>query len=595
MEVSGGAMSLTLLFPLLLAGEPAKPAVSATDEPPLRIWISNDGRFVRGDRAKVQVWAEDDGYLVVLQADTEGHLQVLFPIDPADDNFLRGGKKYEVRSRGGRDAFDVGANTGNGTVYAAVSRVPFRFDQFVISNHWDYRTLEPQQLPEDPESELTELVRKMAQGSFDYDLMNYYVVESVTYASDSYYSYYPSVGYSYGCGYWGCGSGFSFSLAFGAPYYYPPYYYRPYYYYPYYSYYGYPYYPYYYRPAYYYPYHSYYPYYGYGRYPYYGHGGFPYVTPYRSRIGGPYYGNQPYSPYRFRGASVTNADFRDRRYTFGNAVNTVYAPPRRFTEAETASPLRRTLDRDVAAQSEPTLRRRVASTSGADRGDPVRAGERRTPSGTIEARRARPAETGKRDPMPVDATPRRSSSASGGERRTQSGTSDARRSRPAESPRSSDTRSRHEAMPVDLSPRPSSSAEGSERRTGSGTIEARRARPAESSRGMDARNGREAMPVDISPRRSSSDDRSDRTARRSGGDGLPQATRAEPRSAPRGEPRSSGGGEWGGSRSSGGGDRGGSGGGSWGGNGGGDRGGGGWGGGGGGGGGVSSSGGGRRH
>ncbi len=585
-------MSLTLLFPILLAGEPAKPAVAATDEPPLRIWINNDGRFLRGDRAKVHVWAEDDGYLVVLQADTEGHLKVLFPIDPADDNFLRGGKKYEVKSRGGRDAFDVGDHTGRGTIYAAVSRSPFRFDEFVVSNHWDYRTLEPQQLPEDPESDLTDLVRRMAQGSFDYDLMSYYVVESVTYASDSYYSYYPSVGYHYGCGYWGCGSGFSFSLAFGAPYYYPPYYYRPFYYYPYYSYYGYPYYPYYpyyYRPVHYYP---YYPYYGYGRYPYHGHG-FPYVTPYRSRVGGPYYGNQPYNPYRFRGATVTNTDFRDRRYTFGNAVNTVYVPPRRFTEAETSSPLRRTLDRDVAAQSEPTLRRRVASTSGADRGDPVRAGERRTESGTIEARRARPAEsprtseTGRRDPMPVDASPRRSSSAGGGERRTESGTIDARRSRPAESPRGSDTRSRHEAMPVDLSPGRSSSAEGGERRTVSGTIEARRARPAESSRALDARSGREAMPVDISPRRSRSDDGSDRTALRSGGEGPPQATRAEPRSAPSAEPRSSGGGDWGGSRASGGGDRGG-----WGGSsGGGSRGGGGWGGGGG----VSSSGGGRRH
>jgi len=181
-EVSGGAMSLTLLLPILLAGEPAKPAAAATDDPPLRIWINNDGRFLRGDRARVHVWAEDDGYLVVLQADTEGHLKVLFPIDPTDDNFLRGGKKYEVKSRGGRDAFDVGDHTGRGTVYAAVSRTPFRFTDFVVSDHWDYRALEAQQFPEDPESDLTELVRRMAQGSFDYDVMSYYVVESVVYA-----------------------------------------------------------------------------------------------------------------------------------------------------------------------------------------------------------------------------------------------------------------------------------------------------------------------------------------------------------------------------------------------------------------------------
>jgi hypothetical protein len=556
---------------MLLAGEPAKPAATATDEPPLRIWINNDGRFLRGDRARVHVWAEDDGYLVVLQADTEGHLKVLFPIDPADDNFLRGGKKYEVKSRGGRDAFDVGDHTGRGTIYAAVSRAPFRFDQFVVSNHWDYPALEPQQLPEDPESELTDLVRRMAQGSFDYDLMSYYVVESVTYASDSYYSYYPSVGFNYGCGYYGCGSGFSFSLAFGAPYYYPPYYYRPYYYYPYYGYYPtyypyYSYYPYYYRPAYY----PYYPYYGryyYGN-PYYGH---PYPSPYRSRVNSPYYGNPGYNPYRFRGATVTNTDFRNRRYTFGSAVNTVYIPPRRFTGSETSSPLRRTLDRDGVVRSEPTLRRRAAGTSVADRAEPGRAGERRTEAGTIEARRARP----------------------------------------AESPRTSDTRNRREPMPVDVSPRRSSSAERGERRTESGTtesgtIEARRSRPAESPRASegrrtsDTRSRSEAMPVDVSPRRSSLDDGSDRSARRSGSEALPRGTRAEPRS----EPRSSGGGDWGGSRPSGGGDRGG-----WSGGDGGRRGGGGssggggsWGGGGGGGGGrggggggVTWSGGGRRH
>src|SRR5919109_2603456 len=137
--VPGGAMSLSLLLPFLLAGEPAKPVAAATDDPPIRIWIDNDGRFLRGDRARVHVRAEDDGYLVVLQADTEGHLRVLFPIDPTDDSFVRGGKKYEVEGRGGREAFDVGDRTGRGTVYAAVSRAPFRYDEFILADHWDYR------------------------------------------------------------------------------------------------------------------------------------------------------------------------------------------------------------------------------------------------------------------------------------------------------------------------------------------------------------------------------------------------------------------------------------------------------------------------
>jgi uncharacterized membrane protein YgcG len=407
-------MSLTLLLPLLLAGEPAKPAAAATVDPPIRIWINNDGRFLRGDRARVHVRAEDDGYLVVLQADTEGHLRVLFPIDPTDDNFVRGGKKYEVDGRGGRDAFDVGDRSGRGTVYAAVSRAPFRFDEFILADHWDYRALEPRQLSEDPEAELTDLVRRMAQGSFDYDVMSYYVVESVVYAND-YYRPYAYNGFYYddfGCGYYrSCGSGLSVSLFFGRPFYrrhyYGPYYhaydpfYDPFFYDPYY------YRPYYYSPVYYYPRY----YYHYPRYYY----------PYRYRnVFYNHYWDRPYSPYRFRDRTPANTDYRDRRYTFGRAVNTVYTPPRtRFTEPETSSPLRRSFDRDHEARSEPTLSRRVSGTIVTDRAEPRRPVERRSDAGTstIEARRARPVDTprasedrGRREAMPVDVTPRRRSS-----------------------------------------------------------------------------------------------------------------------------------------------------------------------------------------
>jgi uncharacterized membrane protein YgcG len=437
-------MSITLLLPILLAGEPAKPAAAATDDPPIRIWINNDGRFVRGDRARVHVRAEDDGYLVVLQADAEGHLRVLFPIDPTDDNFVRGGKKYEVEGRGGRDAFDVGDHTGRGTVYAAVSRAPYQFDQFILADHWDYRALEPQRLPEDPEAELTDLVRRMAQGSFDYDVMSYYVVESVVYAND-YYRPSSSLYYDdFGCGYYrSCGSGLSVSLFFGRPFYrrhyYSPYYYAydpfydPFFYDPYY------YRPYYYSPVYYYPAYSY-PRYYYPRSYY----------PYRYRSVYNNYWDRPYTPYRFRGPTVANTDYRDRRYTFGRAVNTVYTPPRsRFTDPETSTPLRRSFDRDQV-RSEPTLSRRVSGAIVTDRAKPQRPVERRTDAGTIEARRARPADT----------------------------------------PRASDDRSR-----------------------------------------------RETMPVDVTPRRRSSDNSDGNTARRSGDEGSPRATRAEPRPEPRAEPR----------------------------------------------------------
>ena len=416
-------MYLSLLLPLLFTSGPGQPAAATADDPPIQIWINNDGRFLRGDRARVHVRTEDDGYLVVLHADAEGHLRVLFPLDPTDDNFVRGGKKYEVEGRGGRDAFDVGDRSGRGTIYASVSGTPFRFDEFTLSGHWDYRALEPQRLAEDPEPELTELVRRMAQGSFDYDVMSYYVVDRVVYSNDYSYSrpYYSGLYYDdFGCGYYNsCGSGLSVNLFFGRPFYrrhyYSPFhyaynpYYDPFFYDPYY------YRPYYYRPVYYYPRHYW---------------GSPY-----------YYRNvaRPYTPYRFRDRTVTNADYRDRRYTFGRAVNTVYTRPiSRLSEPDVASPARRVVERNEMERPEATSARRTndprSSGAVADRSDPRRAVERSIEPRTIEARRARPREASPSSAQPRDVSPRRSTESRSTE------------SRSTES-RSTESRSRSEAAP----------------------------------------------------------------------------------------------------------------------------------------------------
>jgi hypothetical protein len=127
------------MFPVLLlsliAAEPAA-TVTAVQDAPVRITMNNDRRFVRGDRAKVKVRVENDGFLLVLQADAEGRIRVLFPLDPSDDNFVRGDRNYEIRGRGDREAFTVDENSGEGAVYAAVSRDPFRFGDYAINDHW---------------------------------------------------------------------------------------------------------------------------------------------------------------------------------------------------------------------------------------------------------------------------------------------------------------------------------------------------------------------------------------------------------------------------------------------------------------------------
>jgi len=383
-------MISALLLPLLFTGAPAQPAAATRDDPPIRLWISNDRRFLPGDGAKVQVRTEYDGYLIVLHVDPEGRLRVLFPLDPDKDNFVRGDKKYEVRGRGGREAFEVDG-TGRGTVYAAVSRDPFRFDEFTIADHWDYRALAPARLREDPEPELNDLVHRMAQSSYDYDLLTYEVIARSAYAS----SYYPSRYYgsvydddwcSFSCGhpYYGR-SPFSLSIGlfYGRPYrryYYDPYFYA---YDPFYN-------PFFYDPYYYAP--AYYPRYVY-RHRYYGYHDAYYHDRYRSY-------NRPYTPYRFRGSDGSTAGYRNRGHDIRRSVNTVYNPPiSRVREPAMTTPVRRVIEGSAADLPSGVARRRSVGH------------ETRLHTQPIEARRARESEATRRvEPRDERRAPQREAS-----------------------------------------------------------------------------------------------------------------------------------------------------------------------------------------
>jgi hypothetical protein len=400
-------MISALLLPLMFAGAPANPVAATGDDPPIRLWISNDRRFLPGDGAKVEVETEYDGYLIVFQVDPEGRLRILFPLDPDKDNFVRGEKKYEVRGRGGREAFEVDA-TGRGAVYGAVSRDPFRFDGFVLGDHWDYRALAPARLREDPEPELNELVHRMAQGSYDYDFLTYDVISRSAHVSN-YSSVHRNWGYddpwcySFSCGrsYYGSPFGFSVGLFFGRPY-------RRYYYDPYFYAYNPIYNPFFYDPYYYAP--AYYPRYVYRR-PYYGYHDRRYYDRYRAY-------NRPYTPYRFRGSDGFTAGYRDRRQGLGRAVNTVYLPPvSRIREPATSTPVRRVteapaseLPRGVAPRravanekrSEPIVGRRAREPE-AQRTDAPRRTEARDDRGSATPRETAPV---RREVEPRAARPR---------------------------------------------------------------------------------------------------------------------------------------------------------------------------------------------
>ena len=237
-------MMLALMVSLLGSAPvtPAAPA-AANDDPPIKVWLNQDSYFQRGDKAKVHVKLADDGYLVVLRADAEGRVRVLFPLDPTGDDFVRGGNKLEVRGRGDREAFSIDEREGTGVVLAARSVAPFKFDEFVRGDHWDYRVLDARLAGDDKEAALVDLVQRMVpDGHFDYDAQKYFISAPRAY----YDSYYPSygVGFGYGWPYYGYRFGFGFGYnscfdpffydpffcqsAFYSPFFYNPFFYSPY-------------------------------------------------------------------------------------------------------------------------------------------------------------------------------------------------------------------------------------------------------------------------------------------------------------------------------------------------------------------------------
>ncbi len=165
-----------------------------------------------GDRAKVYAKSTGDGYLVVLRADVDGRVRVLFPVDPQDDQRVVGGKKYELKGRGGREAFVAEDTLGHGTVFAAYSTTPFRFEAFERDGHWNSTALsaDAREVKADPETQLRNIVHRMQAGGerFDYDISTYVVKPPPAYVRSLYPDPYLG-GFSW-AGWWDYGYGMRF-------------------------------------------------------------------------------------------------------------------------------------------------------------------------------------------------------------------------------------------------------------------------------------------------------------------------------------------------------------------------------------------------
>jgi uncharacterized protein DUF4384 len=319
-----------MMVPLLLSVA----LVARIDDVPVRVRLNHE-QLEMGDRARVYIKTARDGFLVILHADPQGRVRVLFPIDPDADNFVRGGKELELRSRSDREALTIDAE-GSGTVLAAFSVDAFQFDELTRNGHWDFAVLggPDDQVKDDPLAGLLEIVNNMARDhEFDYDVATYYV-GSANYASDDGYHGYgyghTHVGIHFGFGYYPFGVGFGYGYPICAPFCYDSFWYGGFAY-------GYPYAP-----------------YGWGY-------GYPsYRTPVHTASFGGFNRKEPnlprFEPTQPRGRPVSTSGFDDRRRGIGIESRSV--------QPRSSSPRGRAVVAPRGTQSRPSIGTRAPASRG---------------------------------------------------------------------------------------------------------------------------------------------------------------------------------------------------------------------------------------
>lgn len=155
--------------------------------PQIELWTDRDYGTVyhRGDRVRLYFRTDEDAYVTVFRVDTDGRIRVLFPEDPWEDNFARGGRAYEVRQRYERYAFLVDEYPGEGYVFALATRDPFDYRAVVRGDHWDYRAIaDAGRISGDPYvafQDLADAIVPAAYDSYGYDVVSYYVEQYYEY------------------------------------------------------------------------------------------------------------------------------------------------------------------------------------------------------------------------------------------------------------------------------------------------------------------------------------------------------------------------------------------------------------------------------
>lgn len=171
--------------------------------PEIQLWTDRTDATIyhRGDRVRVYFRTDTDAYVTILRVDTDGRVRVLFPEEPWDDNFARGGRAYEVRPGDERYAFYVDEYPGEGYVFAIATLDPYDYRGIVRGDHWDYAVIGNNgRLTGDPYVAVQDLVDLIVPANYDaygYDVATYYVEQYYDYPRFLCYDCHSYVAYPY--------------------------------------------------------------------------------------------------------------------------------------------------------------------------------------------------------------------------------------------------------------------------------------------------------------------------------------------------------------------------------------------------------------
>src|SRR2546428_3376241 len=108
--------------------------------PRVEAWTDRgDSPYASGQRVRVHFRADRDAFVTILRVDTDGRVRVLFPREPWEDNFARGGRDYEVLNGSDRAAFYIDDYPGEGYVFAVTAAHPLFYDALQSGDHRGYR------------------------------------------------------------------------------------------------------------------------------------------------------------------------------------------------------------------------------------------------------------------------------------------------------------------------------------------------------------------------------------------------------------------------------------------------------------------------